>query len=714
MLSKLQTAATVSTFGTARRAFTAAAAGGEDGMFKKILIANRGEIACRVIESAKRMGIQTVALYSDIDQNSKHVSLADEAYYVGPNPASESYLLGDKILEICKQSGAEAVHPGYGFLSENAGFSEACASNGIKFIGPPASAIVDMGSKSASKDIMIAAGVPVTPGYHGEAQDLETLKSEARKMGYPVMIKAVLGGGGKGMRIALTEDVFEENLDGARREAMKSFADDRVLIERFLVKPRHVELQVFADEHGNCVHLYERDCSVQRRHQKVLEEAPAPGMTKELRDRMGTAAVNAAKAVGYEGAGTVEFMLDDDGESFYFMEMNTRLQVEHPVTEMVTGVDLVDWQLRIAAGHPLPMSQDEIPLTGHAIEARVYAENPENEFLPASGPVAFMDLPDHVSFKNGDIRIDSGVREGDDVSIFYDPMISKLIVKGNDRDEALRLLDQALKNYRVVGLPTNIEFLRKTASHRAFREAELDTNFIEKNYDELLPVAQPTPDRVLVLAALARLLEEAESLSSNASPWGNVAGAGARFTGEGGRVRTLNFTGNNGSEDLSVAVKYFPGSDGDEVKFSADVGGESDVVVRGRLVGKSKILAFFGKERVTATVNRHGDTFSVFCDQGDFKHVYNVDVAPLDLGDDSGAKGKLNVLTPMPGTVIKVMVGKGDSVAKGEPMMILTAMKMEHIIRAQADGTIASVGYGEGDFVEDGKVLISFVDEDEE
>jgi 3-methylcrotonyl-CoA carboxylase alpha subunit len=681
-------------------------------MFKKILIANRGEIACRVIESAKRMGVKTVAIFSDIDRNSKFVSMSDEAYYIGPNPASESYLMEDKILDICKQTGAEAVHPGYGFLSENAGFSEACASNGIKFIGPPAPAIVDMGSKSASKNIMIAAGVPVTPGYHGEDQSIETLKAEALKIGYPVMIKAVLGGGGKGMRICMTEGEFDEMLDGAKREAMKSFKDDRVLIERYLVKPRHVELQVFADEHGNCVYLNERDCSVQRRHQKVLEEAPAPGLSEEMRAKMGIAAVNAAKAVGYEGAGTVEFMLDDNGEDFFFMEMNTRLQVEHPVTEMVTGVDLVDWQLRIAAGHPLPMTQEEVPLIGHAIEARVYAENPENNFLPASGPVAFMDLPEHVSFKNGKIRIDSGIREGDEVSIFYDPMIAKLIVHGHDRGEALRVLDAALKEYRIVGLPTNIEFLRKTAGHQAFVDAELDTGFIEKHYDDLLPQAEPTPNRVLVLAALSRLLEESEVLSSNGSPWTSIAGAGGRFTGEAGRTRTLQFTGDGGAEDLAIDVTYLPTADGDEVRFGTEIDGEF-VVVSGRLDGKAKITAVVGKERITATVVRHGDKFSVFCDQGDFKHLHTVALKPLDLGEDTGAKGKSTIITPMPGSVTKVMVKPGDVVGKGEALMIMTAMKMEHIIRAPDDVTIASVPYSEGDFVEDGKVLVSFVDDDQ-
>ncbi len=701
--------------GKSKRSFST-----RDGkMFSKILIANRGEIACRVIETARKMGVRTVAVYSDIDKDSKHVALSDESYYIGPNPASESYLLADKILEICKISGAEAVHPGYGFLSENAEFSNACAENGIKFIGPPAKAIIDMGSKSASKDIMIAADVPVTPGYHGDAQDVETLRAEAKKMGYPIMIKAVLGGGGKGMRMVMEESGFEEGLDGCKREALKSFGDDRVLIERFLVKPRHVELQVFADEHGNCIHLYERDCSVQRRHQKVLEEAPAPGMTEELRARMGTAAVNAAKAVGYEGAGTVEFMLDDDGESFYFMEMNTRLQVEHPVTEMVTGVDLVNWQLRIAAGEELPLKQEEVTCTGHAIEARIYAENPDNNFLPASGNVSFMSLPEHIAFKNADIRIDSGVREGDDVSIFYDPMIAKLIVKGDDREEALRVLDGALRDYRIVGLPTNIEFCRKIASHEAFVSGDLDTNFIEKNYEELLPKSGPTPDHIVLLCALGRLVEEAISLPHDGSPWNALSNVGARFSGSSGRSRTLHFQGgNDADEDLQVEINYLPSlsnSDGQTVSFQGTVNGTT-YDVSGYAVGEpTELVAYIGEQRFTGTVARDyaNNTYSVFCDQEKgMKHAYPLQVPALDLGDDEGTKGKLAIKTLMPGSVIKLMVSAGDVVEKGAPLMILTAMKMEHIIRAQMDGTIESVGFNEGDFVEDGKILISFVDDE--
>ena len=410
-------------------------------MFSKIVIANRGEIAVRVMRTCRRLGIKTVAVHSDVDSKAQHVLEADEAVNIGPAPAAESYLIGEKILAVCKQTGAQAVHPGYGFLSENAIFSDLLAENGITFIGPPAKAIIDMGSKSASKNIMIDAGVPVTPGYHGDNQDPDYLKQMADEMGYPVMLKAVLGGGGKGMRMVSNEGEFFDMLDAAKREAMKGFADDDMLIEKFLTEPRHVELQIFADQHGNAVHLNERDCSLQRRMQKVLEEAPAPGMSAEQRQKMGQAACDAARAVGYEGAGTVEFLLDTDN-SFYFMEMNTRLQVEHPVSEMITGQDFVEWQLRVAAGERLPLLQDDIPLVGHSIEARIYAENPENDFLPGSGHLAFVKTPECGSFGlDSKIRIDAGVVQGDDVSIYYDPMISKVIVHGEDREHALRLLD---------------------------------------------------------------------------------------------------------------------------------------------------------------------------------------------------------------------------------------------------------------------------------
>ncbi|WP_240989707.1 acetyl-CoA carboxylase biotin carboxylase subunit, partial [Cupriavidus taiwanensis] len=454
-------------------------------MFNKILIANRGEIACRVAATCRRLGIRTVAVYSDADAEARHVAFCDEAVHIGGAAARDSYLRADHIIEMAKETGAQAIHPGYGFLSENEAFAEACAAAGLVFIGPPASAIHAMGSKSAAKQLMEQASVPLVPGYHGEDQDPALLRREADRIGYPVLLKASAGGGGKGMRVVESGEGFEAALASVKREASASFGDDKVLVEKYLTRPRHIEIQVFADTHGNCVYLFERDCSVQRRHQKVLEEAPAPGMTEERRRAMGEAAVAAAKAVGYVGAGTVEFIANQDG-SFYFMEMNTRLQVEHPVTEMITGQDLVEWQLRVAAGEPLPLAQEQLRIDGHALEARIYAENPDKQFLPSTGTLRFLRTPPAVQFMRGDgvdgnphgpagVRIDAGVREGDTISPFYDPMIAKLIVWGKDRDEALARMRQALAAYHVVGLSTNVAFLQRLVKSEAFRTADLDT-----------------------------------------------------------------------------------------------------------------------------------------------------------------------------------------------------------------------------------------------
>ena len=470
-------------------------------MFKKILIANRGEIACRVAATARRLGIQTVAVYSDADVNARHVALCDEAVAIGPAPAKDSYLQIARIIEAAQASGAEAVHPGYGFLSENEAFATACAAAGLVFIGPPASAIRAMGSKSAAKALMEKAKVPLVPGYHGENQEADFLQDQANQIGYPVLLKASAGGGGKGMRIVEAAEDFKAALASCKREAINSFGDDRVLIERYLTRPRHIEIQVFADTQGDCVYLFERDCSVQRRHQKVLEEAPAPGMTVERRQAMGEAAVAAAKAVGYVGAGTVEFIANQDG-SFYFMEMNTRLQVEHPVTEMVTGTDLVAWQLQVAYGLPLPKKQHELSLHGHAIEARIYAENPEKGFLPSIGTLQHLRTPDAVHFESGAaVRIDSGVREGDTISPFYDPMIAKLIVWGQDREQALARMAQALAAYQVVGLATNTAFLARLINSVPFATADLDTGLIERHHDALFPAPQSPGLAVLALAA---------------------------------------------------------------------------------------------------------------------------------------------------------------------------------------------------------------------
>ncbi|XP_076254122.1 methylcrotonoyl-CoA carboxylase 1 isoform X3 [Rhynchophorus ferrugineus] len=472
----------------------------------KILIANRGEIACRVIRTAKKMGIKTVALYSDADKNSLHVSMASEAFNIGPSPSSQSYLRGDRILEIAKQSHCQAIHPGYGFLSENVEFAENCQKESLIFIGPPAAAIRDMGIKSTSKQIMSKAGVPIIEGYHGEDQTIEHLKEQARKIGFPVMIKAVRGGGGKGMRIAYTENDFEEALESAKTESQKAFSDSVVLLEKFVEEPRHVEVQVFADSYGSAVYLYERDCSVQRRHQKIIEEAPAPGISWDLRRELGAAAVRAALAVGYLGAGTVEFILDRKTHKFHFMEMNTRLQVEHPITEMITGTDLVEWQIRVASGEKLPLKQEDIPLRGHAFEARIYAEDPQGGFLPGAGPLEYLRTPT----PSDDVRIETGVRQGDEVSVFYDPMIAKLVVWGNDRLEALAKLNTKLLDYNVAGLETNVNFLLDLANHKEFQDGNVHTNFIKDNESTLFRQVVPSETQLIQAAIALMFLDQSE------------------------------------------------------------------------------------------------------------------------------------------------------------------------------------------------------------
>ena len=502
-------------------------------MFSKILIANRGEIACRVASTARKMGIRTVAVYSDADAQAKHVVVCDEAYRLGPPAARESYLLGDAIIAVAKRSGAQAIHPGYGFLSENEDFALAVVDAGLVFIGPPPSAIQAMGLKAESKRLMGKAGVPLVPGYHGADQNPALLRTEALAIGFPVLIKASAGGGGKGMRIVNSEAEFDSMLASCKREAKNSFGDDAVLIERYVTRPRHIEIQVFGDTHGDCVYLFERDCSVQRRHQKVIEEAPAPGMTAERRKAMGDAAVAAAKAVGYVGAGTVEFIVEPSGK-FYFMEMNTRLQVEHPVTEMITGMDLVEWQLRVAAGERLPASQKDLVIDGHSIEARVYAENPEKGFLPSTGTLSHLRTPKALEFELGlheesdagiepaAVRIDSGVREGDTISPFYDPMIAKLIVWGRDREQAIHRMAQALASFEVVGPSTNVAFLGRLMACKAFREADLDTALIERERAALFPAsAVPTLNHLALACAAVLAGEAATSLEPGkpADPW---------------------------------------------------------------------------------------------------------------------------------------------------------------------------------------------------
>ncbi|WP_449191484.1 acetyl-CoA carboxylase biotin carboxylase subunit [Thauera sp.] len=662
-------------------------------MFDKILIANRGEIACRVIKTARRMGIKTVAVYSEADANARHVRLADEAVLIGPAAARESYLVIDKIIAAAKQTGAQAIHPGYGFLSENEDFCHACEREGIVFIGPPVSAIRAMGSKSEAKKLMEAAGVPLTPGYHGDEQAPAYLHQQADAIGYPVLIKAAAGGGGKGMRLVEKSEDFIDLLASCKREAISSFGDDHVLVEKYITKPRHIEIQVFGDTHGNVVYLFERDCSVQRRHQKVLEEAPAPGMTPERRAAMGKAAVDAAKAVGYVGAGTVEFIANQDG-SFYFMEMNTRLQVEHPVTEMITGLDLVEWQLRVASGEKLPLEQEQLQIRGHALEARIYAEDPAKGFLPSTGKLVHLAPP----AESLHVRVDTGVEEGDEISPHYDPMIAKLIVWDINRDRALARMLQALADYRVVGVANNIEFLSRLTACPAFSAADLDTGLIEREKAYLFPADVGVADEVLQIAALAELLREAALADKRAqrtadarSPWHARDGWRMNATAR----RTLLFR--HADTDHAVDVAYLPGA------WRLSIDGRS-VEARGELNERGLLRVELDGTRMDATVIAAAGRRLVFA-KGRAWELAAVD--PLHHGGEGGgAEGGL--LAPMPGKVIALVAAEGAKVEKGAPLLILEAMKMEHTITAPAAGTVKAFRFGVGDQVGDGAELVDF------
>ncbi len=625
-------------------------------MFRKILIANRGEIACRVIRTARRLGIGTVAVFSDADRYALHGRLADEARHIGPAPAAESYLNGEAIVAAAKACGAEAIHPGYGFLSENERFAAACEHAGLVFIGPAPQAIAAMGDKAAAKRLMEKAGVPLVPGYHGERQDAGFLEKEATHIGYPVLIKPSAGGGGKGMRVVRSAREFAAALEGAQREAKAAFGDDRVLLERYLERPRHIEVQVFGDSHGNVLHLFERDCSVQRRHQKVLEEAPAPRFDR--RNEIGATAVAAARAIRYTGAGTVEFIAEQDGR-FYFMEMNTRLQVEHPVTEMITGLDLVELQLRVAAGQPLPFTQPQLRFEGHAIEARVYAEDPRRDFLPSTGRLAHLAFP-------ADVRVDTGVEAGAEITAWYDPMIAKIIAHGRDRDEARVRLRSALRHTEVAGVATNVEFLRQICESEAFREAALDTHLIERHREELLAPRGPLPDEVLKAAALAELRHEERTAREHAqrsgdphSPWHAVDGW--RLSGE--------------SRHEFVFVHE-----------------AAEHRVR---------LSFPDESRVNAHCVRDGRAWHVFWEGDRWTLALKDELQDLDIDAASGS-----LAAPMPGRIVKLMVEPGAKVSKGQPLLILEAMKMEHTLTAPADGTVVDVHCTAGDQVLEGVELI--------
>ncbi|HDR9474634.1 acetyl/propionyl/methylcrotonyl-CoA carboxylase subunit alpha [Burkholderia multivorans] len=660
-------------------------------MFDKILIANRGEIACRVAATCKRLGIASVAVYSDADANAKHVAACDEAVHIGGSAAADSYLRIERIIEAARATGAQAIHPGYGFLSENEDFAQACAAAGIVFIGPPVDAIAAMGSKAAAKALMHAAAVPLVPGYHGDDQNPATLHREADAIGYPVLLKASAGGGGKGMRVVERSDDFPAALASCQREAASSFGNDRVLIEKYLTRPRHVEVQVFGDTHGNTVYLFDRDCSVQRRHQKVLEEAPAPGLSEDVRRAMGEAAVAAARAVGYVGAGTVEFIMT--GDAFYFMEMNTRLQVEHPVTEMVTGLDLVEWQLRVAAGEPLPLKQDELRVQGHAIEARLYAENPSRGFLPSTGTLKHLRLPDGVEFDIGaPVRVDSGVREGDAITPFYDPMIAKLIVHGADRDEALGRMLRALRACEVVGLHTNAGFLQRIVACEPFATADLDTGLIERNHDVLFAPQQP-PRASLALACAALLARERDAAGDGSSPWSALSD----WRLNAGYRRTFEWHAVEREADVTVAYDH----DGTAARIAVgDAAAQSFAWSRGATPLDFDVL--LDGVRSSGRVIVDGDSFHVFT-QGTAE-TFEWRNLLAHAGDAEHGGGRLTA--PMPGKVIAVLVEPGQRVEPGTPLIVMEAMKMEHTIGAPSAGVVAEVLYAVGDQVADGAQLL--------
>jgi 3-methylcrotonyl-CoA carboxylase alpha subunit len=658
-------------------------------MFSKILIANRGEIACRVMRTCRRMSIRTVAVHSTIDAHALHVEMADEAYLIGgPRPA-ESYLRGDKIVEVAKACGAEAIHPGYGFLSENEDFARAVEKAGLVFIGPTPEAIERMGLKDRAKAIMEKAGVPVVPGYHGENQDAKFLRGEAKKVGFPLLVKAVAGGGGKGMRLVTKDAEFDDQLAAARREAKNAFGDEAVLLERFVQGPHHIEYQVFGDTHGNYVHLFERECSIQRRHQKVLEETPSPFLDDTMRKAMGEAAVAAARAIAYRGAGTIEFIAGAD-RKFYFMEMNTRLQVEHPITEMTTGEDLVEWQLRVAAGEELPLKQSEITRGGHSIEVRLCAENPSNNFLPETGRIGVLRAPQEVDEV---VRLDTGVREGDEVSVYYDPMIAKLVVWGADRVESARRMQEALAETEILGVTTNLAFLERVVRHPAFLAGDTDTAFIDRHRTELLPEAGAAPAEALVAAAARAFVDEQAAIASSPpSPWNDTRG----WRLNAPALRKMEF---RGTDDVVHGVEAEANAGRARVRIGL---ASHDVALGPREDDRMQIA--LDAETYFARVARLGELFSVTTPQGrfEFRLVDPFHYQPADAMPDA----RLTAL--MPGRVVKVMAAAGDKVAKGQALMILDAMKMEHTITSPREGVIERVAYKENELVPADAVLVVF------
>ncbi len=647
-------------------------------MFRSLLIANRGEIACRVIRTARHMGIRTIAVYSDADASAMHVDLADEALRIGPAPARESYLDMGAILGAARESKAEAIHPGYGFLSENAGFAEACAGAGVVFVGPPASAIRAMGLKDRAKALMEKAGVAVVPGYLGDDQSVQRLTVEAAKIGYPVLIKAVAGGGGKGMRRVDAPDEFAQALEGAKREAKSAFGDDRVLIEKYVTRPRHIEVQVFADTHGHAVHLFERDCSLQRRHQKVIEEAPAPGISEVMRARMGEAGVKAAKAVGYVGAGTVEFIADaSEGlrpDRFWFMEMNTRLQVEHPVTEAVTGLDLVEWQLRVAAGEELPQRKYTLAPHGHAMEARLYAEDARKGFLPSVGTLERLRLPEA---RDG-VRIETGVRESDNVTVFYDPMIAKVIAWDETRTGAAARLAEALAQSEIAGVATNAAFLVRALRHPDFLAGDIDTGFIERHRDALLPCENGPGPEMFARAALF-VVEERRANSRGRDPW--EAQDGFRLSGEA--RETIDFVWEARRVTVEIVHRR---------------GGALTVLVAGASVRQTAHASAVRLKSGEIAVMQNGETWTLALHD------------PFATAEAAGAVTD-RITAPMPGKIVQIMVGAGETVRQGQPLAVLEAMKMEHTLKASADARVESIEVTAGEQVGEGAVIVRFAKE---
>ncbi|KAG8389314.1 hypothetical protein BUALT_Bualt02G0216500 [Buddleja alternifolia] len=696
---------------------------------EKILIANRGEIACRIIRTAKRLGIRTVAVYSDADESSLHVKSADEAVRIGPPPARLSYLRAPSIIEAASRTGAQAIHPGYGFLSESADFAQLCEDEGFTFIGPPASAIREMGDKSASKRIMGAAGVPLVPGYHGHEQDIDLMKLQADKIGYPVLIKPTHGGGGKGMRIVQSPNDFADSFIGAQREAAASFGVNTILLEKYITKPRHIEVQIFGDKHGNVIHLNERDCSVQRRHQKIIEEAPAPNIDSNFRSHLGQAAVSAAKAVSYHNAGTVEFIVDTLSGQFYFMEMNTRLQVEHPVTEMIVGQDLVEWQIRVANGEPLPFSQSEVPLSGHAFEARIYAENVPKGFLPATGTLHHY-RPVQVSSA---VRVETGVEQGDAVSMHYDPMIAKLVVWGEDRTGALVKMKDCLSNFQVAGLPTNIDFLLKLANHGAFENGEVETHFIELHKDDLfidqndsLSTEQAYNAAIHGASIAAACLCEREHATMREGFPGNLSVwyADPPFRVNHCAKRTMELEWedesiNGGSKPVSADITYLPkgkylieteGSSFPDLKINVVHLRDNDYRVEHGGLSTNVSISVYQKDEMEHIHIWHGPGHH------HFKRRKGLELAEIDefqqkTAPEASSHPPGTVLAPMAGLVVKVLVKDGTKIEEGQPILVLEAMKMEHVVKASTSGRISGLRLAAGQQVSDGAVLFTVKDE---